>query len=175
MQLTLGDITHFELRRRFDLIIAPFRVLQNLETESDVHGLMGCIRDHLEESGSAILNAFPPNRPPDEMRRAWCEPGERQDGEKPLADGTRLVWTHRRVRLNPDPLIVYPELIYRRLSATGELLEESVLPIAMRCWYPTDLERLVVDHGFRVVERWGGHEGEAWGSGPELVIQFELP
>lgn len=174
VQLTLGDIARFELRRRFDLIIAPFRVLQNLETEGDVHGLMGCIRDHLARSGSAILNVFQPKLPPDELRRAWCEPGERQDGETTLADGSRLVWSHRRVRLSPDPLIVYPELIYRHLSATGELLDESVLPIAMRCWYPSELERLVVEHGFRVIERLGGYEGEAWGSGPELVIQFEL-
>ena len=174
VQLTLGDIAHFELRRRFDLIIAPFRLFQNLETESDVHGLMDCIRDQLAESGSAILNVFRPKLPPDEMRRMWCEPGERQDGETTLVDGSRLVWGHRRLRLNHDPLIVYPELIYRRLSATGELLEESVLPIAMRCWYPAELERLVVEHGFRVVERWGGYEGEAWGSGPVLVVQFEL-
>ena len=44
----------------------------------------------------------------------------------------------------------------------------------MGCWYPSELERLVVEHGFRVVERWGGYAGEAWGSGPELVVQFEL-
>ena len=86
----------------------------------------------------------------------------------------RLVYSHRRVRLNPDPRIVYPGLIYRHRSATGDLLEEAVLPIAMRCWYPAELERRVVEHGFRVVDRWGGYDGEAWGSGPELVIQFEL-
>jgi len=39
-----GDITDFKLDRTFDLIIAPFRVLQNLETDQEVDGLFQCIR-----------------------------------------------------------------------------------------------------------------------------------
>jgi SAM-dependent methyltransferase len=34
-----GDITDFDLARSFDLIIAPFRVLQNLETDAQLDGL----------------------------------------------------------------------------------------------------------------------------------------
>lgn len=171
-QLTRDDISRFDLKQQFDLIIAPFRVFQNLETDDAVAGLMRCVRNHLADSGSAILNAFHPNKPPAELRRTWCEDSERFDGESVLPDGTRLVRAHRRPRLNDDPLIVYPELIYRHLSATGELLDESVLPVAMRCWYPDELERLVTDNGFQIVSRWGGYKGETWGKGPELVIEF---
>src|SRR5437899_5371328 len=41
-QIALGDISDFALGRTFDLIIAPFRVLQNLETASEVHGFFRC-------------------------------------------------------------------------------------------------------------------------------------
>ena len=61
----VGDITQFALDRQFDLIVAPFRVLQNQETDREVDGLLSCIRQHLAPNGSCILNAFHPNRDPE--------------------------------------------------------------------------------------------------------------
>jgi len=46
-QVIEGDISDFDLGQTFDLIIAPFRVLQNLETDQEVDGLFRCIRKHL--------------------------------------------------------------------------------------------------------------------------------
>jgi SAM-dependent methyltransferase len=172
-QVTHGDITDIYVDGRFDLIIAPFRVVQNLETDVQVSGLMYGIRRHLAPGGTAILNAFHPNRPPEEMRKTWCTSDEHLDGETALPDGGRLVRSHRRPCLQSDPLVCYPELIYRQYAASGALEDEAVLKIAMRCWYPAELEKMVADHGFRTTGRWGGYQGEVWGEGPELVIQFE--
>jgi SAM-dependent methyltransferase len=171
-RITVGDITEVRLGARFDLIIAPFRVMQNLETDAEIRGLMDVIRRHLAPGGTAILNAFHPNRPPEEMRKTWCVPGEQLDGESVLPDGGRLVRSHIRPRIQSDPLVCYPELIYRRYDAAGAMADEAILKIAMRCWYPAELEQLVAAHGFHAVGRWGGYKGEAWGEGPELVIQF---
>ena len=173
VQLTEGDIANLYLEQRFDLIIAPFRVLQNLETDAQVTGLMNTIREHLASGGQAILNAFNPSLPPEEMRQTWCRAEEQIDSESALPDGGRLVRSHRRPRLQSEPLVFYPELLYRHYGASGNLEEEAVLPIAMRCWYPAELEQLVTAHGFRITHRWGGYQGELWGEGPELVIQFE--
>jgi hypothetical protein len=52
------------------------------------------------------------------------------------------------------------------------LAEESLLRLVMRCYYPETFEQLIVDHGFAILNRWGGYEGEIYGQGPELVIQF---
>ncbi len=172
-QICQGDISDFDLGARFDLIIAPFRVLQNLETDRQVSGLMDGIARHLASGGRAILNTFLPNRSPEEMQRTWCNPDERVDGETVFPNGDRLVQLDRRPRLQPHPLVVYPELIYRRYAAgTDTLLDEAILKIAMRCWYPAELETLVRDSGFRTTNRWGGYGGESWGEGPELVIEF---
>jgi len=73
--------------------------------------------------------------------------------------------------MDRDNLVLYPELIYR--SYEGDILKnETVLSIVMRCYYPGQLERLVTDHGFKTLGRWGGYAGEAFGEGPELIIQF---
>jgi hypothetical protein len=73
--------------------------------------------------------------------------------------------------MDAEKLILYPELIYRRYK--GEtLLEESILKIVMRCYYPDAFEKLIVEHGYTILNRWGGYEEEIYGQGPELVIQF---
>ncbi len=167
-----GDITNFQMDARFDLIIAPFRVLQNLETDVEVKGFMDGIARHLAQGGKAILNTFRPNRSPEELIHTWCNRDEHFDGESELPDGSRLVRCTRYARLQSNPLILFPELIYRRYSAAGALEDEAVLKIAMRCWYPDALEKLVTDSGFRTIGRWGGYRGESWNEGPELVIEF---
>ena len=165
-----GDISDFDLGRTFDLIIAPFRVLQNLETDEQVDGLFRCIHKHLSPKGTCILNVFRPFREPDEMRRLWATPEENLSWEVPV-EGGRLACYDRRARMDEEKLILYPELIYRRYE--GEtLVDESVLKIVMRCYYPEQFEKLILDHGFVILEHWGGYDGEIYGQGPELVIQF---
>jgi len=67
----LGDITHFALGRRFDLIIAPYRVFQLLETEAQVEGLFRCVRAHLAPGGTGILNVFHPQGGFERVRQEW--------------------------------------------------------------------------------------------------------
>jgi len=86
-------------------------------------------------------------------------------------EGGRLVCYDRRARMDVEKLILYPELIYRRYE--GETLaEESLLKIVMRCYYSDTFEKLIVEHGYALLNRWGGYAGEVYGQGPELVIQF---
>jgi SAM-dependent methyltransferase len=169
-QAEIGDISRFDLGRTFDLIIAPFRVLQNLESDAEVEGLLGCVRRHLAPGGTCILNTFNPNRDPETLRREWCSDAENLDWEV-LVPGGRVACYDRRPRLEPEKLILYPELIYRRYQ--GDLpKEEVVLKLVMRCYYPDELVEWVTTHGFEVVGRWGGYAGEPYGEGPELVVEF---
>jgi SAM-dependent methyltransferase len=169
-KVEVGDITNFDLGRRFDLIIAPYRVLQNLETTTQVDGLFRCVRKHLSPAGTCILNVFKPNRAPEALRREWCTEEESFAWET-FVEGTRISCHDRRPRMDPDNLVLYPELIYRRYE--GEVLTgEAVLKIAMQCYYPEEFDKIILGHGFRIVDRWGGYEGEPYGEGPELVVQF---
>lgn len=166
----VGDITDFHLDRTFDLIIAPFRVLQNLDTDAQVDGLFHCLHKHLGPHATCILNVFNPKRDPETLRREWCTHGETLSWEVPI-EGGRLACYDRRPRMDKERLVLYPELIYRRYQ--GDVLrEEAVLKLVMRCYYPDEFERLITSHGFDVVDRWGGYRGEPYGEGPELVIQF---
>ncbi|MHB9022875.1 MAG: class I SAM-dependent DNA methyltransferase [Armatimonadota bacterium] len=166
----VGDITDFNLGQAFDLIIAPFRVMQLLVTDAEVDGLFACIRRHIALNGTAILNVFRPNMERGRMLAEWCQLGEIFDSDTPIGDG-RLVRYHTRPWLDSDPLVIYPELISRWYE--GEtLVEEAVLPLAMRCYYPNEFLALIESHGFRVTGKWGGYAGEPYGEGPELVVAF---
>ena len=164
------DITALVPERTFDLIIAPFRVFQNLKTNEEVAGLFKTVRSHLSDAGSCILNVFRPFLSRDAMATQWVCEEENLLWETPTENG-RIALYDRRPRIDPQRQIIYPDQAYRRYR--GDLLEDEVIhKIALRYYYPDQLEELITTHGFKIVNRWGGYADEPYGEGPELVIQF---
>lgn len=169
-ELTEGDITNFDLGKTFDFIIAPFRVIQNIEETEGIDGLMDCIRAHLKADGTCILNVFMPMWEAERLKREWCSDLEIQHWEKQV-NGKRVTLSSRQPAMNKETMVLYPVLIFR--TYRGDILEdEAVLEIAMKCYYPDEFEELITSHGFKILNKWGGYHGEVYGEGPELVIQF---
>jgi SAM-dependent methyltransferase len=169
-RVELGDITQFALGRTFDLIIAPYRVFQLLETDAQIDGLFQCVRTHLAPGGTCILNVFHPQGGFARVQQEWGTTTEVFRWEE-LVDGVRLRCNERLLRLDPERRILYPELVYRRFVG-DTWVEDAVLRIPRRCYAPDEFEQVILDHGFRSVQRWGGYAGERYGEGPELVVQF---
>ncbi len=171
VRLSAGDICQLDLGEQFDLITAPYRVFQNLETDTQVAGFFDTAREHLAPGGRAILNAFNPNGPPDDLRARWLtRSADELLWEKPFGAG-RLRHFERIAGVNPGKLIVYPVLTYRYYEGE-QLVDTAVLEIAMRAYYPAEFTQLILDHGFQVRGRWGGYAGETYGAGGELVVEF---
>jgi SAM-dependent methyltransferase len=170
-----ADITTLDVTGEedgFDFICAPFRVMQNLETDVQVNGLMQVIKRHLKPGGQAVLNTFKPRGGFDALAEFWASrDGSEAEWSKPFGDETVTMSNDCRI-FAKDPVRVYPKLIYRRLNPAGEPIDEAVLDIVMRVWQADELIDLIERHGFRVTDRFGGYEGEAWAEGPELVVAF---
>src|SRR5262249_49184414 len=132
----LGDISNFALGRRFDLIIAPYRVFQLLEADSHVDGLFRCVRAHLAPGGTCILNVFHPQGGFERVRQEWGTATEVGRWEATV-DGVRLRCDERCARFDPERRILYPELIYRRFVG-GAWVEDAVLKIPRRCYAPDE-------------------------------------
>ncbi len=170
-QAEVGDITRLALNRQFDLITAPFRVFQNLETDDQIDHLFAVIRAHLKPGGSGVLNVFRPFADETTVRQRWASNDvDRVSWEQPVGTG-RVLGYERIARVDESKLICYPVLTYRYYEG-DKLKDEAALKIAMRCYYPAEFERLITTRGFNVLGKWGGYNGEAYGQGPELVIQF---
>jgi ubiquinone/menaquinone biosynthesis C-methylase UbiE len=168
--LLLEDITSLNLQRLFGLIIAPFRVFQNIDTDENVKAFFRSIHRHLSPHGSCILNVFKPNTPARELVETWEDRDEVFSWEKPLDSGL-LKHYYKRKMIKKEPLGLYPELIYRYYE-NENLVEEVSFVVPMRVYYPDEFKELIQNHRFDVVETWGGYSGEKYGEGPELVVKF---
>jgi ubiquinone/menaquinone biosynthesis C-methylase UbiE len=170
-ELVLEDITCLTLQRKFGLIIAPFRVFQNIDTDEEVDAFFHRIHKHLSPHGSCILNVFNPNAPMKDLLETWQDHNEVFDWEKPLGSGL-LKHYYRRKKIKKAPLVLYPELIYRYYE-NEKLVDEVSFVVPMRVYYPDKFRKVIQAHGFSVVETWGGYNDEKYGEGPELVIKFK--
>ena len=170
--VAVGDISALDLGQQFDLIIAPSRVMQNLETAVQVDGLFETIRRHLPPDGNCILNVFRPYRDRETLLQEWSRQEEVFEWEVPIG-GDRLTCHCWRRRVRTDPLVIYPDLIYRRYRGDQQV-DEAVLSICMRCYYADEFLALISGQGFHIIDTWGGYAGEPYGEGPELVVQFGL-
>jgi SAM-dependent methyltransferase len=171
-EILLGDIADFRFEQAFDFIIAPYRVLQNLETDSQVQGLFSGIRRHLRPGGRCILNTFGLQRSREELIARWSIPEESVDWEVPI-DGGRVACYARRLGIDLNPLVLHPELIYR-VYRGDELIEEVRHRFVMRCYYPDELVDRIRGEGFRVTATFGGYDGEPYGApGTDQVVEFE--
>ncbi len=174
LQLTEGDITSVDLGESFDLVIAPYRVMQNLATDAQVDGLFGTIERHLAPGGRAILNAFKPNRDRQDLVAAWSSGSERVHEPRDTAIG-RVRLVERLAGVQRQPLVLYPELRYELVGRDDEVQDVAELKIAMRVYYPDEFFALFTSRGLSILERHGGYAGEAYGEGPELIVEFTLP
>lgn len=173
IDFVLGDITKIDLNHKVDLIIAPFRVMQALETEEETNGFLDVVRNHLAADGKAILNVFNPYLPVDKIGTEWISNEDNLCGEVVLDNGDTLKFFDRREKIKPDLQVMYPDLIYRRYQ-NGKLVDEHVNPICMRYFYPDQFINLVESKGFKVLDSWGGYEDEVYGKGPELILSIGL-
>src|SRR5262245_53123281 len=157
-QVAHGDITHFALGCTFDLIIAPYRVFQLLETDAQVDGLFRCVRDHLAPGATCILNVVHIHEEPEALRQEWGTTTGVFRWEVQV-EGGRLRCDERRPRMDPERRILYPELVYRRFQG-NTWIEEVVLKIPRRCYAPEEFAQVICSHGFQIINRWGGYAGE---------------
>lgn len=116
------------------------------------------------------MNVFKQFYEQDKLIEMWSDPQEHFVWEK--VEGTeRITCYEKRNKVRINPLTIYPELIYRKYQG-DTFIEEKILNVAMRCYYPEEFEEVITNHGFEIAGRWGGYNGEIYSKGNELVVEF---
>jgi hypothetical protein len=134
-------------------------------------GLLSGIRRHLSPEGRCILNTFNTLGSREELVTRWSTPDESLDWET-RTEGGRIACYARRLGIDSSPLVLHPELVYR-VYRGDDLVEETFHRFVMRCYYPDELVARIRAEGFRVTATFGGYAGEEYGSGTELLVEFE--
>lgn len=168
-----ADMFNLRLNKSFDLIIAPFRVIQCCETDEQLQALFKSIKEHLKHNGRCIINAFNPYLSKTEMGTKWLTGAAEFDSKISLENGDLLVVSEERKKINTDEQVLYTDLIYNRYS-DDKLLDTYINPIYMRYFYPDEFLSVIESNGFEILEKWGGYNNELYGQGNELVVSFKV-
>jgi hypothetical protein len=166
LQLVQGDMTKFDLGRRFGLIIVAANTFQHLLTTRDQQACIGCVVQHLLPDGIFALSVRSP------ASVSW----EDADGWAPLL----LHWT-RTDPATGDVIMKFcaeqpePARMLRRLTYIYDRVHEgevrrSVFPIELRYSSQAEIELLLQLEGLHVTHVYGDYDLSPVGLGDNFVF-----
>lgn len=147
-----GDARALDLGRKFDLVIAPFRVVQHLTTIEDQLGFLGSVSRHLAPGGRLAFDVFNPN-----FAALVAAVGiEREDTpETTLPDGRTFRRAGRVSRVRWIDQVSEIELVYYISAEPGGPAERKMQSFDMRWFLRAELVNLLAREGFRVRSIYG--------------------
>jgi len=162
VELVQHDMRDFDLGAKFDLIIAPFRVIQHLATLDDQLRFLEIVARHLAPGGRLVFDVFNPRF--DTL--VGADGVEREDTpEQRLPDGRTLRRTYRIVRVRWIDQVSEAELVY---YVDGN---RYVQAFEMRWYLAAELRHLLARAGFRVREMYGDFaRGPLVDGCPEIIV-----
>jgi SAM-dependent methyltransferase len=162
VKLAQLDMRDFDLRAKFSLIIAPFRVMQHLTTIDDQLRFLATAVRHLAPQGRLIFDVFNPRFD----LLVGADGVEREDTpEQRLPDGRTFRRTYRVARVRWTDQVSEAELIYY-VDGT-----RYVQAFEMRWFLAAELRHLLARAGFTARDIYGDFARGALVDGcPELVV-----
>lgn len=167
--LPFGDL-------RAPLVICPFNGLMHLYTRSDLEICLAEARRVLARDGKLAFDVLNPDlawltRDPS---RRWARTRFRHP-----VTGERLIYTTNQT-YEPISQIAFIRIYYETDvsdGADGERPEKRtrVVRLSHRQFFPAELEGICSAAGFRVVERWGGFNGEPLEGSSESQVLLCTP
>lgn len=166
-----GDARAFDLRRQFDLVIAPFRVVQHLTTIEDQLGFLDAVARHLAPGGRLTFDVFNPNF----AALVAADGTEREDTpDTTLPDGRTFRRAGRVSRVRWIDQVSEIELVYYISSESGDKTERRVQSFDMRWFLRAELVHLLARRGFSVRSICGDFDRSPLTDGsPEQIVCAE--
>jgi len=167
--LVRGNMTSFDLKRRFSLITTPFRSFQHLATVEDQLSALRCIHSHLAPGGTFVLDIFDPDL------EILADTGRAQEfgEEQPfcMENGSQVTVSYKNPSVDTVMQIVHCQMIFS-VKAPDCTEARLVQEFIMRYIFRFEALHLLHRAGFKVRSVLGGYNGEKVGSG-ELVFITE--
>jgi SAM-dependent methyltransferase len=166
-----GDARSFDIGPRFELVIAPFRVMQHLTTIDAQLGFLGSVARHLAPGGRLAFDVFNPNF----SALVSADGKEREDTpDTPLEDGRSFRRAGRVARVRWIDQVSEIELIYYVSSEPGGKVERYVQSFEMRWYLRAELVNLLARAGFSVRSIYGDFDrSPLTDQSPEQVVCAE--
>ena len=166
IHLMHGDMTDFDLGKKFSLILIPFRGFQSLTQADQVHSGLQAVHRHLDRDGLFVVDVFRPNG---QLDQSWVQP-EKLDWETvDPRTGFKVRRTNIARKIDTVNQIIYPQLKYyvTNLEGTEEVFTED---LALRYYYEEQMRNLLLASGFAIAAEMGYYDRRPIEEGPELIF-----
>ena len=171
VRLVHGDMTEFDLRETFPLVIIPFRPFQHLLAVEQQLACLCCARRHLAPAGKLILDFFQTD-----ARRMHDPQFTKESSPYPearLPDGRRLRLAERVAAFHRAEQRNDVEMFYDVIHPDGRS-ERLVFAFALRYFFRYEVEHLLARSGFRTVELFGNFDRSPLrDDSPEMIFVAE--
>ncbi len=150
----IGDMTSFELEKRFDWILLPFNSMQHLLELELVRSLFARVKEHLAPGGCFAFDIVNPYFP--DLTAEFTIPRLAKEFEDPDGKGlVRIEVSHAYDQLTR----IARSKIFYSIGSSQRAREEEVV---LHCFDPSELEQLLTDSGFIVHEKYGSYSKVAY-------------
>ena len=170
VHLVQGDMTRFDLREKFRLIIIPFRPLQHLLEVRQQMDCLACVHKHLAPGGRLVLDVFQTDaermHDPVHMREALVTEYRTPDGRE-VRITERLAAFHRAEQRNDVEMIF-------AVKHLGGKQERLVFAWPLRYFFRYEVEHLLARCGFRPIAEYGNFDRTPIADdSPEMIFLAE--
>jgi hypothetical protein len=160
--IVTGDMRNFRLNRKFDLIFIGFNSFLHLLTDDDALDCLTCVKQHLHKNSRFLVDIFIPNPlflyRPENTRFNVLEYSDSNSGENVVVEESNEYDTDTEIN----------ELTWYFISKNETVFAKE--SFSMRMYFPSKMNQLFIDSGFRILHQWGDYHRTPLGEGSTLQI-----
>ena len=153
MEIILQDVRSLSLKKKYNLIIFPYRGFQSLLSIEDQINALTSIRKHLEVNGSLIIDLFVPTRDLFDQNSDIFY--HLRDFEN---DSGRIKSLHHRSRFDHHNQLIHTQLSISE-SKDEQITSKRYADFTLRYLYPDEARYLFEFCGFKIQEISGDYDG----------------
>jgi SAM-dependent methyltransferase len=158
-----ADARSFHLDERFALIFESGAMFRHLLERADHEAALACVREHLLSNGRFVVATSFPR--PDMLQ----DSPEEQEWFEHTDELGRHVRVSGAYSYDPVRQVAHENAIRRWTNEAGEEFT-TFAPLALRLFFPQELDALLHYNGFRIVEQFGDWDRSALTKDSPMII-----
>ena len=169
IQCVEGDMRSFELDRKFDLVIIPYRSFMFMLTLDDRRKALACIHDHLLDHGRLIFNFFDPGV--DEIATNSRSAGGILKYVRSFdhsVSGNRFA-LHESKQFDPEEQTLDWFMFFEETNPDGRLISKTSLALNFHYFNRYEVQHLLELYGFEIEALYGDFQRGPFRHGNEQI------
>ncbi len=166
-----GDMRDFDLGQQFNLVFIPFRSFQLLLSVEDQSRALACIKKHLEPGGRLIFNLFVPREVYMEQKKSV---GLFRNEPTGFAEARKME-LEEKSQHDEYNQIIYVKNVVKEYGEGGTEPKRSEVSYALRYTYQREVQSLLKNAGYRILETYGNFRREPLSETSEEMIWVSTP